>query len=110
MSSYQVRRILRHRLIWLPLYGLPAAVALARAVSQSSSILLAVRACPFVCAGLVCALVCAVRAADRASGLELGLRGTPLSDSGRTASFVAAAAALFLSEMALFAFLLGIVC
>ena len=108
LAYYDIKRIVRRRALWVALVAAPLALAASRAVFCNCDFFLyAAWCCPVLCAALTWSVLYMQRAVDEASGLLVGLRSSPLSDSALVASRVLAGAFIFAVQMGVFAVVLA---
>jgi hypothetical protein len=100
MARWEMKRLMRHRLLVMGLIAAPLVPALAYALFPNQEITRAcVWACPPVCALLTFGVMWLRRSVDRVCGLLDGLRSSPLSEGEMDAAMVIAGAAVFALEM-----------
>ena len=109
LASYNIKRIFRHRPLWVLLLAVPLAAAVVRCAFWSSpAVLWAAYVCPPVCALLTWSVLYMQRAIDGESGLLAGIASSPLSESALLGSRLLAGALIFGMQMAVFALILAI--
>lgn len=100
LSYYHLKRLCRHRPLIPLLVIIPLIAGLARLVFARSAVTLtAVQVCPIICAALTYVVFYIQGTADGVSGLNDGLRSTPLSNLEVRASRVFAGMLVFGVQM-----------